>query len=72
MSSRFTQILKNLANFYENEFSLDPLLEVIGLPDFEKREFGFQVAKDNAVKFIRNISFETPNKLREYVLINTP
>ena len=72
MSSRFTQILKNLANFYENEFSLDPLLEVIGLPDFEKREFGFQVAKDNAVKFISNISFETPNKLREYVLKNTP
>ena len=72
MSSRFINIQKNLHTYYEGEFSLNPLLEVIGLPDFDKREFGFQVVKDNAVKFIRNISFPSPEKLKSYILENTP
>ena len=72
MSSRFSSILEKLAVFYEQEFTLEPLLSVIGLPDFDKREFGFQVAKENSVKFIRNISFQSPEKLKEYILKTTP
>ena len=72
MSSKFSKILSNLSVFYEEEFSLDPALEVIGLTDFEKREFGFQVVKDNAVKFIRNISFENPESLKKYILETIP
>ncbi len=72
MSSRFSKILTNLKTFYEEEFTLKPALEVLGPADFDKREFGFQIAKDNSVKFIRNISFESPEKLKEYVLENIP
>jgi DNA primase small subunit len=72
MSSKFNSALSKLAIFYENEFSLDPALKVIGLQDFDKREFGFQVVKDNAIRFVRNISFETPEKLKKYILDHTP
>ena len=72
MSSRFSKILTNLSKFYEEEFSLQPALEVLGAADFDKREFGFQVVKDNAVKFIRNISFQTPEKLKNYILHTIP
>ncbi len=72
MSSRFSKILSNLSVFYEEEFSLAPALEVIGSADFDKREFGFQVVKDNSVKFIRNISFKNPETLKNYILESIP
>ena len=72
MPSKFDKILSNLAIFYEQEFSLEPALSVIGPIDFDRREFGFQIVKDNSVKFIRNISFKSPELFKTYILENIP
>lgn len=70
--SKFSAMLSKLKEYYDNEFSLEPALSVIGSTEFEKREFGFQVVRDNKIKFIRNISFSSTNKLMNYIRTNTP
>jgi len=71
-TSKFSHILNKLDSFYQNNFSLEAALSVIGLEDFEKREFGFQIVKDERVKFVRNISFSTPNSLMTYIKKKVP
>ena len=71
-NSRFSNILKKLKDYYDTEFSLDPAISVLGLQNFEKREFGFQVVKNESVRFVRNISFKNPQKLLSYIRKTVP
>lgn len=70
--SRFSKPLTRLKEFYDSEFSLDPALSVIGNEDFDKREFGFQVVKNDQIRFVRNISFATPTDLLRYIRKQIP
>lgn len=71
-TNRFTARLGRLKEYYEAEFSLDPALSVIGTKDFHMREFGFQVVRNGDLRFVRNISFPTPEALFEYIQATTP
>ncbi|MFX0207619.1 MAG: DNA primase catalytic subunit PriS [Candidatus Hodarchaeota archaeon] len=51
---------KALTEYYQNEFSLSPLVSVIDTTDFHKREFGFVQLNGH---FIRNYSFASPTSL---------
>lgn len=57
-----------LAKYYEERFPMDYFLSFIGLSNFQNREFGFVVG-DN--KFVRNISFSSTDKLKEYMVQNS-
>ena len=71
-NSRFQKQLNSLKEFYETEFSLKSALAVMGIASFSKREFGFQVAQNNQIKFIRNISFATPEIFMDYIQQKIP
>ncbi|MHA2364441.1 MAG: DNA primase catalytic subunit PriS [Candidatus Hodarchaeales archaeon] len=70
--SPFHKKIEKLKAYYETEFSINYSLSILGQRDFHCREFGFQVVRDDTVKFIRNISFKTPEAFLEYVLKEIP
>jgi len=70
--SRFQKQLDKLELFYNSEFNLKPALAILGKHDFDRREFGFQVVRDNTIKFIRNISFATPEALMKFIQQKIP
>ena len=61
--------IQALRSFYENEFSLEPALEILTERDFEKREWAFV---DLNGKFNRNYSFSSPNDLLQYIRNTLP
>ena len=66
MNNKLTPEL--LAEYYEKKFPLDYFMSFIGLSNFSNREFGFVVGKD---VFVRNISFQNTDQLREYMINNS-
>jgi DNA primase small subunit len=56
-------------NFYENEFSLDPALAIIGEENFSQREWAFI---DSNGRFDRNFSFKSPEELQDFILNTIP
>ena len=56
-----------LAEYYEKKFPMDYFMSFIGLSNFSNREFGFVVGKE---AFVRNISFQNTDQLREYMINN--
>ena len=61
-----------LREFYSKHFSVTPLIKIIGLKNFERREFGFELIMDDEERFTRNISFKTPSNLVEYLSTVAP
>lgn len=56
--------IKRLREYYRSGFSTTELRKVIGLRDFQCREFAFQLHDSS---FIRNLSFASPAKFTEYL-----
>ena len=52
-----------LQEYYSNYFDVTPLINIIGLTTFRRREFGFDLGD----LFTRNLSFDTPRKLVDYM-----
>jgi DNA primase small subunit len=52
-----------LQEYYSNYFDVTPLISVIGLTTFRHREFGFDLGE----VFTRNLSFDTPRKLVDFM-----
>jgi DNA primase small subunit len=52
-----------LQEYYLNYFDVTPLINIIGLTTFRRREFGFDLGD----LFTRNLSFDTPRKLVDYM-----
>ncbi|MFX1518358.1 MAG: DNA primase catalytic subunit PriS [Promethearchaeota archaeon] len=52
-----------LQEYYSNYFDVTPLINIIGLTTFRRREFGFDLGE----VFIRNLSFDTPRKLVDFM-----
>ncbi len=50
--------------YYGEYFPVESLLSVIGLSDFNRREFGFIL---DSGQFVRNLSFSSPTKLVEFM-----
>lgn len=59
-----------LSEFYSRKFSFEPLLKVIDIKGFEKREFGFVVWENDEEHFVRNLSFKTPAELKIFMIQN--
>ena len=60
---------ENFKQFYNNEFSLNPALSIIGIENFSKREWAFV---DNRGRFDRNYSFSTPEVLLDFIRKKVP
>ncbi|WP_287584049.1 DNA primase catalytic subunit PriS [Candidatus Borrarchaeum sp.] len=52
-----------LQEYYSDYFDVTPLINIIGLSTFRRREFGFDLGNT----FTRNLSFGTPRKLVDYM-----
>ncbi len=52
-----------LQEYYSDYFDVTPLINIIGLTTFRRREFGFDLGD----VFVRNLSFDTPRKLVNYM-----
>jgi DNA primase small subunit len=52
-----------LQEYYSNYFDVTPLINIIGLTTFRRREFGFDLGD----LFTRNLSFDTPRKLVDFM-----
>ncbi len=63
------RLRESLRDYYLNDFNLDGLESVIQFIDFENREFGFVTLNG---KFYRNMSFENPTALKDYLVERTP
>ena len=50
--------------YYSEYFRVEHLLEMIGLSDFQNREFGFILENE---QFVRNISFRSPSDLVDFL-----
>jgi DNA primase small subunit len=64
-----TKLRDILQDYYANEFNLEGLKQVMDFSSFSTREFGF-ATRDG--KFFRNMSFEEPKALRDYLADRTP
>ncbi|MHA2108659.1 MAG: DNA primase catalytic subunit PriS [Candidatus Hodarchaeales archaeon] len=58
-----------LRDYYSNAFDVNVLSQVIDFSSFSTREFGFT---GQSGKFFRNISFETPNALQDFLIDRCP
>lgn len=67
--SKYRKEMKFFKTFYENEFSLEPALNIIGEENFSQREWAFM---DSNGRFDRNFSFRTPEELITYIKRTVP
>ncbi|NHJ03083.1 MAG: DNA primase catalytic subunit PriS [Candidatus Heimdallarchaeota archaeon] len=58
-----------IRDYYTTNFNLKELEQVISFEHFENREFGFVPPSG---RFFRNLSFESPNALKDYLADRTP
>jgi DNA primase small subunit len=63
------KLRKALRDYYSTYFNLDVLAKVIDFSNFSVREFGFVSLTG---KFFRNISFEDPRALQDFLIDRTP
>jgi len=56
--------------YYSKYFTFKPLLKIIKLKHFNKREFGFTIfqKEEKTKRFIRNYSFEEPSNLKSFII----
>jgi len=64
-----TRVRDQLRDYYSTDFNLNGLETVIDFSNFSQREFGFVTLYG---KFYRNISFENPQALKDYLVDRTP
>ncbi|MHA2233538.1 MAG: DNA primase catalytic subunit PriS [Candidatus Hodarchaeales archaeon] len=58
-----------IRDYYRSQFSTSDLRKVIGLRDFQSREFAFQLPDTS---FVRNISFENPSRFIKHLQESAP
>ncbi|PWI48945.1 hypothetical protein CEE45_04235 [Candidatus Heimdallarchaeota archaeon B3_Heim] len=58
-----------IRDYYATEFDVDTLTQVIDFSSFSTREFGFVSLNG---KFFRNIAFETPDDLQDFLIDRCP
>ncbi len=63
------QMRKALRDYYASEFDQNKLAQIVNFSDFICREFGFVSLTG---KFFRNISFENPKALSDFLIDRTP
>jgi DNA primase small subunit len=63
------QLRKALCDYYSTYFNVDVLAKMIDFSNFSVREFGFVSLTG---KFFRNISFENPRALQDFLIDRTP
>ncbi|UCE13598.1 MAG: hypothetical protein JSV04_00120, partial [Candidatus Heimdallarchaeota archaeon] len=64
-----TQLRITLRDYYSTEFHLESVAKVVNFSNFSTREFGFMSLSG---KFFRNISFENPKALLDFLIDRTP
>jgi DNA primase small subunit len=60
---------KDIRDYYASEFDQNKLAQIVNFSEFPCREFGFVSL---AGKFFRNLSFENPNDLSDFLIDRTP
>jgi len=63
------QLRQTIRDYYSTNFRLDGLAQIIDFDNFSTREFGFVSVTG---KFFRNISFEDPQALIDFLIDRTP
>lgn len=63
------QLRTILRDYYSAEFQLEAVAKIVDFSNFSTREFGFMSLSE---KFFRNISFENPKALLDFLIDRTP
>lgn len=61
---------EELSEFYSRKFTFESLFRVMTPEKFSNREFGFIIEEGNEERFVRNLSFKSPQELRSYMADN--